>query len=412
MAGLLVDWRPIKTNRNFRYVVMGQFVSLLGSNLTMVAIPYQVYRETHSSLWVGLASLIQLPFLIAGSLIGGAYGYRFEKRRLLVGGGVICGLVDAALAINAAQRGSHLFVLIAFAALLAASTGFTGPIRSAAIPKILGPDDLIAGYSINQVSMNTALVVGPTLGGFVLASFPLSACYLGDAVSFFWTAAMTLFIAPLPPSNDVIPSKLWQSIRDGFSYVKDHAIATTVWYADLNAMVFGMPRALFPAMALTVYHGGSRTLGFLYSAIGIGAVITALFTGWIQRVEQRGRAVILSIAVFGAAMVGLGAVHILWFGVIMLAIAGGMDVISTVLRNTILQLAITDEFRGRLSAIQMAVVTGGPRLGDIESGGVAAFTSTEFSVISGGLAFIVGIFYLAFRQKAFWNARSLTSNEG
>ena len=167
--------------------------------------------------------------------------------------------------------------------------------------------------------MNTALVVGPTLGGFVLASFPLSACYLGDAVSFFWTAAMTLFIAPLPPSNDVIPSKLWQSIRDGFSYVKDHAIAKTVWYADLNAMVFGMPRALFPAMALTVYHGGSRTLGFLYSAIGIGAVITALFTGWIQRVEQRGRAVILSIAVFGAAMVGLGAVHILWFGVIMLA---------------------------------------------------------------------------------------------
>lgn len=156
-------------------------------------------------------------------------------------------------------------------------------------------------------------------------------------------------------------------------------------------------------MAFSVNHGGTRTLGLLYTAPGIGALVLATFAGWINHVTRRGRMVVLAIVVWGVAMASLGVVHLLWFAVMVLAIAGAMDMISAVLRSTILQLAITDEFRSRISAIQMAVVAGGPRLGDAESGVVAGFTSTEFSIVSGGLACIVGVAPLAWRQRSFWS---------
>ena len=406
MARLLVDWRPLQRNRNFRLTITGQLLSLIGSQVTLVAVPYQVYRDTHSSLWVGLVSLIQLPFLICGSLIGGAYGDRFEKRRLLVVGSLICAIVDAGLALTASFHGGSFVILVLLAAILAGTVGFTGPIRSAALPKILGPDDLITGYAINQVVFNLAVVVGPTLAGILLAVFPLSVCYLGDAVTFCWLAFMTYFLDPLPPSDDVVPAALFRSITDGFRYVKEQPAAKAVWYADLIAMVFGMPRALFPAMALTVYHGGTKTLGLLYAAIGVGAILMGLFSGWVEKVQRRGYAVIMAIMVFGLAIALFGIVRVFWFGFLMLALAGAMDVVSTILRNTILQLAISDEFRGRLSAIQMAVVTGGPRLGDIESGAVASLSSTEFSVISGGLACAIGVLVFAWRHKDFRQARA------
>ena len=403
MAGLLVDWGPLRRNRNFRLILSGQLVSLLGSNVTMVAIPYQVYRETHASLWVGLASFLQLPFLIVGALLGGAYGDRYDKRRLLVGSGVLCALVDVGLAVNATLHGHHFVVLLSLAALLAGVTGFSGPIRTSALPKILGEEDLIAGYSLNQVVFNFALVAGPSLAGVLLASFTLEGCYVADGVTFLVLALATAFLDPLPASGTAAATSLWRAIGDGFRYVKGHAVAQTVYLADLNAMVFGLPRALFPAVAFTVYHGGPRTLGLLYAAPGFGAVIMALLTGWIEHVKRRGQVIVLAIVAWGVAMTLFGLVHYLCCGVLALAVAGASDVVSTVLRNTVLQLAISDEFRSRLSAIQLAVVTGGPRLGDAESGLVAAISSTEFSIVSGGLACVVGVLALAWRRRYFWN---------
>ena len=403
MAGLLVDWGPLRRNRNFRLILSGQLVSLLGSNVTMVAIPYQVYRETHASLWVGLASFLQLPFLIVGALLGGAYGDRYDKRRLLVGSGVLCALVDVGLAVNATLHGHHFVVLLSLAALLAGVTGFSGPIRTSALPKSLGEEDLIAGYSLNQVVFNFALVAGPSLAGVLLASFTLEGCYVADGVTFLVLALATAFLDPLPASGTAAATSLWRAIGDGFRYVKGHAVAQTVYLADLNAMVFGLPRALFPAVAFTVYHGGPRTLGLLYAAPGFGAVIMALLTGWIEHVKRRGQVIVLAIVAWGVAMTLFGLVHYLCCGVLALAVAGASDVVSTVLRNTVLQLAISDEFRSRLSAIQLAVVTGGPRLGDAESGLVAAIGSTEFSIVSGGLACVVGVLALAWRRRYFWN---------
>lgn len=404
MPRLLVDLRPLRESRDFRLIFGGQFVSLLGSNLTLVAVPYQIYRDTHSSLWVGLASLVQLPFLVAGSLWGGAAGDRINRRTLLVVSSLVLAVLSAALALNA-EFVNRFTILLSVAALAAGVAGFSGPIRTATIPKLVAPEQLVAAYSLNQVIVNVASVAGPSMAGVLLASVSLSSCYWIDAATFLWLMLATGSMSSLPPSGAHSEVSLLRSIADGFGYVRRHAIAQAVYLVDLNAMVFGLPRALFPAVALTLYHGGPRTLGLLYAAPSAGALVMAVATGWVARVRRRGRLVALVVMVWGGAMALFGLVHLVWIGLACLAVAGATDVISTILRNAILQNAITDEFRSRVSAIQMAVVTGGPRLGDFESGVVARLTSTEFSIVSGGVACVVGAIALVRWRPSFWRDR-------
>ena len=409
MPRLFVDIRPLRGNRNFTLLFSGQMVSLLGSNLTMVAVPYQVYRETHSSLWVGIASLLQLPFLIAGSLWGGAAGDRVDRRTLLVLSSLVLGALSAGLALNA-QLAPHFVVLLSLAAVAAGVAGFSGPIRTAVIPTLVPAHQLVAAYSLNQVIVNLASVAGPSLAGVLLATVSLSSCYWCDATTFGLLALATALMTSLPPAGEHAAQGLLRAIGEGFSYVRRHAVAQAVYLVDLNAMVFGLPRALFPAVALTLYHGGPRTLGLLYAAPGAGALAMALVTGWVARVHRQGRLVVLVVVAWGAAMAVFGLVHVVVIGLACLALAGAADVISTILRSTILQTAITDEFRSRVSAIQMAVVTGGPRLGDFESGLVASLTSTEFSVVSGGVACIIGALALVRWRPTFWERTAVVGD--
>jgi MFS family permease len=380
----------------------GQLVSLLGSNLTLVAIPFEVYQKTHSSLWVGLASLFQLPCLIAGALWGGAMGDRFDKKKLLVLGSIVSATLSGALALNALSLGGNIPLLMVLAAFSAGAGGFTGPIRSAAIPKMVGGEQLIAAYSLNQIVMNLGPFIGAALAGELIADVGISSCYAIDAMTFVALAIFTSFMSAMKPSGQHTGIAMMRAIFDGFKYVRSNALAQAVYLVDLNAMVFGLPRALFPAMALTVYHGGPRTFGLLSATPAAGALVMAVLTGWIHRVHRQGRLIALVVIGWGAAMTLLGIVHILWFGLLCLAVAGATDVISTILRNTVLQNAITDEFRSRISSVQMAVVTGGPRLGDAESGVVASLTSTEFSIVSGGIACMVGVVILLRWRPGFW----------
>lgn len=407
MPRLLVDVSPLRASRDFRFLFAGQLVSLLGSNLTVVAVPYQVYRETHSSLWVGIASLVQLPFLIVGALWGGALSDRADKRTLLIVGSFVLAVASAGLAFNAHLHHTRLLALLLLAAFAAGFAGFSGPIRGAAIPQLVGADHLLAAYSLNQIIINGAAVVGPSLAGVLLASFGLFWCYSIDAVTFITLIGATAFMAPMKPGGEHAGVALLRAIGQGFRYVRSHAVAQAVYLMDLNAMVFALPRALFPAVALTIYHGGPRTLGLLYAAPGAGALVMAVLTGWISRVRRQGRMVALAIIAWGAIMAIFGVVHVMWIGLACLAVAGAMDVISAVLRNTMLQQAISNEFRGRISSIQMAVVTGGPRLGDAESGLVASLTSTEFSIVSGGVACIIGVIALVRWRPGFWRREVL-----
>ena len=407
MPRLLVDLTPLRTSKNFRLLFLGQFVSVLGSNLTIVAVAYQVYQVTNSSLWVGIVSFMQLPVLIVGSLWGGALGDRFDRRTLLIGASFVLGLLSIGLGLNALTTHSSFAILVTLPALTAGLAGLSGPLRTAVIPTLVKPEELVAAYSLNQVLMNTGTLVGPALAGVLLATVGLSWCYFLDGATFVALTITTFFMASMKPVGDHGGVKMLRAIGEGFSYVRTHAVVQAVYLVHLNAMVFGLPRALFPAMTLHVYHGGPAILGLLYAAPGAGALIMAVFTGWMDRVRRRGRLVASVVIAWGVVMALFGLVPILWVGLICLAIAGATDVISTVLRNTILQTSISDNYRSRISSIQMAVVTGGPRLGDLEAGTVANFTSTEFSIVSGGILCVLGVLALVWRRPTFWKERSI-----
>jgi len=402
---LLVDITPLRTSKDFRLLFIGQLVSLLGSNLTLVAVAFEVYQLTGSSLWVGVVSFIQLPLLIMGALWGGGLGDRFDRRTLILVATFLLGLISLALGLNALQAHPNFVILVTLPALAAFFAGLTGPLRTAVIPTLVKPEELTAAYANFQIIMNGATVVGPGLAGVIIATTSVSWCFFIDGITFFALVLATFFMSPMKPPIVQTDARIFRAIGQGFRYVRENAVVQAVYLVDLNAMVFGLPRALFPAVTKHIYDGGPEILGLLYAAPGIGALVMAIFTGWLDRVQRRGRLVVLVVLSWGVAMALFGLIHLLWIGVICLGVAGAMDVISTVLRNTILQTSITDEYRSRLSAIQNAVVTGGPRLGDLESGAVANFTSTEFSIVSGGIMCVLGVLALIRWRPTFWRER-------
>ena len=234
----------------------------------------------------------------------------------------------------------------------------------------------------------------------MLAAISLPLAYSVDAVSFLAIVAVTLAMAPLPPIGGARRAG-WTSVKEGFSYLRGRQVVQGVYLLDLNAMILGMPSALFPAFATERFHGGAITVGLLYAAPGVGALLGAITTGWVEWIRRRGLAVVVAVVVWGLAIAGFGLSHALWGALVLLGIAGWADVISAVLRNTILQSSITEEYRSRLSAIQLAVVQGGPRLGNFEAGSVAAITSPAFSAVSGGVGCAVVAVLLALRLPRF-----------
>ena len=403
MPRLLVDTSPLRASRDFRLLFSGQLVSMLGNQITVVAVSYQVFHLTgRSTFQVGAISLVSLPFLVGGSLVGGTVGDVVDKRRMLAWSALGLAALTGLIAVNASLAHPSLVALYVLTALTAGLTGFSNPARNAAVPRLVASDQLIAAYSINQITIQLATVVGPVLGG-VLAAISLPVAYSVDAVSFFAIFAATLAMSPLPPVEGARRAGLG-AIREGFSYLRGRQIIQGVYLLDLNAMILGMPSALFPAFASERFHAGSVTLGLLYAAPGAGALIGAFTTGWVEQVRRRGRAVVIAVVVWGLAIAAFGISSILWVALVMLAVAGWADVISAVLRNTILQSSIDEAFRTRLSAIQMAVVSGGPRLGNFEAGAVAALSTPVLSAVSGGLGCALGALLLAWRLPVFTRA--------
>jgi MFS family permease len=385
---ILVDVTPLRESRDFRLLFTGQLISMLGTQLTVVAIPYQVYRLTHSSLQVGAISLAQLLPFIAGALAAGPIGDSVDRRRIMLWTTGAMSLTSGALALNASLHHASLLALYLVSSLAAGFMGFSNTARMASVPGLVQRRHLTAANAMMQITFQLGVIVGPALSG-VLLGIGLPLVFAIDAGTFVVAVVATFLLQPIPPGEHSGLSP-WESTKEGLRFLRTHQALQGVYIVDINAMVFGLPRALFPAMAGTVFGGGTITLGFLYAAPGVGAFIGALTTGWVSTIRRQGMAVILAVIAWGLAVTVFGLVDTLWVGLVMLGIAGWADVISAVLRNTILQSSIPDRFRSRMSSIQMAVVQGGPRLGDMESGGVATATSLEFSVVSGGLACVAG----------------------
>ncbi len=393
---LLIDLTPLRRSRDFRRLVAGELVSVLGNQLTTVAIPYQVYQLTRSSLDVGLVSVTQLVPLIAGSLLGGSVVDAMDRRRLLMAAQVLMAACSAGLAVNADLDPSRpaLWPLFVLPALAAGFSGLDSTGRNAIVPNMVRRSEVSTANAIFQALFPFGLVAGPALAGLLLAGAGVRFVYWMDVASFGVALLAVSLISPQPAGEGAHRPGL-RSILEGLTFVRGRQAIQGAYLIDINAMVFGMPRALFPALATSVFGGGASTLGFLYAAPGAGALAGVLTTGWVSRIQRQGLAVIVAVIAWGAAITCFGLVSWLPLALVLLAAAGCADVISAVFRSTIIQLAVPDALRGRLAGLQIAVVTGGPRVGDLEAGAVASGFGNTVSVVSGGLACIAGALVLA-----------------
>jgi MFS family permease len=398
VRGLAVDLSPLRHSRDFRLLWAGQLVSLVGRQITVVALPFQVFVLTRSPLAVGLIGLAQLVPLILGSIAGGAIADRVDRRKVLLITEAGMAASSALLLFGAMAGRPPLWYLYAATGMQAGISGINSPALSASVPNLVGRDRLPAALALNQILFNGSMIIGPAVAGIILARLGLTWAYAVDLLSFGAGMAAWSMLRPLPPQRDEgeRTGTGWSDIREGFRYLRRRRVLLSTFLIDLNAMIFGMPRALFPVLALTVFHVGPQGLGLLYAAPAVGALLGALTAGWVSRVERQGLAVIWAVVAWGVAVTGFGlSGGWFWLALGFLALAGAADVISAVFRGTILQLSVPDALRGRMSAVYTMVVAGGPRLGDVEAGWVAALVSPTFSVVSGGVACLVGAVALA-----------------
>ena len=360
-----------------------------------------MFKLTGSSLDVGLVSLAQLVPLLVFSMVGGVVADAHDRRRVLMATELLMAVASTGLAVNGSLRHPALWPLFALSAVQGGLAGFDRPAFNAAIPRLVPTIDLAAAYALWQVQFQIGIVVGPSVAGLVLAGGGAATVYWLDVGTFLVSFVSVLLQRAQPPAAAGGRPGVWRSVREGFEYVRGRQVIQGVYLLDIDAMVFGMPRALFPALGLNFFHGGAEAVGFLYAAPGAGALVGALSTGWVGAVRRQGRAVIVAVVLWGAAIAVFGLVDVLWVGLVLLALAGWADVVSAVFRNTILQTAVPDHIRGRMSAIQIAVVQGGPRLGDLEAGAVAEGFGNVFSVVSGGVACVIGALALAAALPGF-----------
>lgn len=382
---------------------------MTGRQITVVALPFQVFVLTGSSLAVGLIGLAQVVPLIVFSIAGGAIADRVDRRQLLVATEFGMAATSVLLLLGALAGDPPLWYLYSVTGLQAGISGLNSPARSAAVPNIVPREQLPAALALNQVLFNSTMIVGPAVAGLILARFGLAWAYGADVISFAASVVAVLLLRPLPPKREEgeAPGSPWHEIKEGFSFLRGRRVLVSTFLIDLDAMIFGMPRALFPVLALEVFRVGPEGLGLLFAAPAAGALIGALTAGWVGRIRRQGVAVIWAVALWGAAITffGLSGRYFV-LALFFLAFAGAADVISAVFRGSILQLSVPDALRGRLSAIHIMVVTGGPRLGDVEAGVVAALVSPWFSVVSGGVACVLGVILIArlFPQLARYTA--------
>jgi MFS family permease len=388
---VLLDTTPLRLDRGYRWLWAGQSISGIGNQVTRLALPYQVYAQTGSTLAIAGLTLFQLVPILVFSLGGGAIADAVDRRRMLritQLGMMACSLILAILAFQPSAPLPVLF-LVAFAA---ASIGsLDQPARASAVPRLVPRERLAAAVALNQLNFQIASVVGPTVAGLLIATVGLPAAYLVDVATFGASFVALFKIPALPPLAEAARPGL-RAIREGLRFAFDRRVILATYAIDLNAMIFGMPTSLFPVLALDVFHAGPQGLGLLAAAPSVGALLGALLSGWVSTVRRVGLAVIVAVAIWGVAITLFGLSEFSFvLALFFLAIAGAADVLSAVFRSTIVQLAAPDQLRGRISSIHILVVTSGPRIGDLEAAAVASLIGAQASVISGGLLCLVGL---------------------
>jgi predicted MFS family arabinose efflux permease len=399
---LAVDLSSLRESRDLRRLVAGNLVTGLGTQAALVALPFQLYTQTRSAFLTGLLGAVELVPLVVLALVGGAIADRFDRRWLLLLDQIA--LVACAGALAAATFALDevpVPVLYVLGGLLAGFGAVQNVTRSAILPNLVRPAKLRSAIALNFGLYQLTLVIGPGLGGLLIAAAGVEWAYVADAVSCLAMVVALVGMSPQPPHTDGAPVVgIRRSIGDGLRFVRGNQALMGSFAIDLLAMTFGMPRALFAVLAVDVYGAGAAGTGLLYAAVSAGATLAALTTGWLEHARRLGLVVIWAVTAWGLAIAGAGLVGALWPAAALLFVAGAADSVSAVCRSTINQTVTPDAMRGRMSSVFSLVVTSGPRLGDVEAGSVAGLTSARFSVVSGGLACVAGVGLILFAFPA------------
>ena len=393
----VVDLKPLR-HRDFRLLFIGRGVSFLGGMVTYVAVPFQVYELTHSSLAVGLLGLVEIVPLVVAAVVGGALADAADRRRqalLTELGAMVC---SAGLLANAALRHPQVGILYVIAAVMATLEGLQRPALEAMVPRLVPREELKAASAVGALRMTVGMIAGPALGGILIATAGLRGAYGFDVASFAVSLVALRLMHAVPPSIDAAPPSIAR-IVEGFRYARSRPELIGTYLVDINAMFFGMPTALFPALA--VGFGGARALGWIYAAPAVGSLVATVSSGWTRRVHRHGNAVLWAAAAWGLAIIAFGVARSLWVAFVFLALAGAADMVSGIFRMVIWNETVPDELRGRLAGIEQISYSVGPALGNVEAGGIATAFSVQTSIVSGGVLCVLGSVVLGALLPAF-----------
>lgn len=394
----------LRRNRNFSLLFWGQSVSFIGTMITSVALPYQIYHQTQSTLMVGLLSLAQLIPLLFTALIGGVLADRHHRIKLLLTAEFFLAMGCLVLAFNAFLPHPQVWVLFVISSFASALTGLHRPAMDSIRQQIVDKADYPAAGALIMSVMSLNMIIGPAVGGLIISHYGLVATYLIDFFTFIFSFVCICSMRNVPnPKRNRDESSL-ASLKSGLKYAFSRQELMGTYYVDFIAMVFGMPNALFPAIAQS--FGGVKTLGLLYSAPAVGALIISLLSGWTKHVKKQGAAIAIAAALWGVSIVFFGLSSDLWLALLFLAFAGAFDAISGIFRGIMWNETIPNELRGRLAGIEMISYLSGPKLGDTESGLVAAMFGVTFSIISGGMLCVLGVLGCCYFMPKFWRYHS------
>ncbi len=391
-------------NKNYGFLALGQFVSFMGTMITSVALPYQIYHLTQSTLMVGLLSFFQLLPLLVTALIGGVFADRYHRRMMLIISETLLALGCLLLAFNASLATPSIAMIFIVSSLMSAINGLHRPALDSITQQIVAKHDLPAVSAISTFKFSVCMIGGPAIGGLIISHFGIVTTFIADFATFAISLTAISMMSHIPKPVITKDESTWSALKSGCKYALSRQELVGTYVIDFVAMIFGMPNALFPAIAQA--YGGVKTLGILYAAPAVGALVVSLFTGWASKVKRHGVAIAIAATFWGVAIIGFGLSHNFILALFFLALAGGFDAISGVFRGIMWNETIPNHLRGRLSGIEMISYLSGPRLGDTEAGLVAAAFGITASIVSGGVLCVFGVGLCCFFLPKFWKYES------